>query len=361
MDCDVPAFEELSEWTASRGVGRDAYLELSALAGMVLTMSDDGCPALDPDGAWSGTCTTSDGYVLEGTAWYGTWGDGFESSSSLAADLTITATDWATGGVPTGTFSVSQSSTSGDGSSTRITAVWAFDDPGTFDLGTEGDVTSSRSAYEGDCGTTSRWGLVGRYQGCDLSLVTETDEYVADDGSTGRHEMAVGTWTASVVSYVCDSTVATIEGSTAFLDDAWVVVELTDADGDHCPVETCDCDDADPTVSPASHDTYGDGLDSDCDGSDRSAWSCNWWWSSQCGEAAPDTGGGDTDADTGVDTGEPADTDTAPPADTAAPEHTAAPPADTPTPDKGWGCGTPAPPTGGLLVALAALLRRRRR
>ena len=48
------------------------------------------------------------------------------------------------------------------------------------------------------------------------------------------------------------------------------VGEPEDADGDgYTTVD--DCDDTDPTVHPFAGDTYGDGVDSDCDGMDCEA------------------------------------------------------------------------------------------
>lgn len=53
----------------------------------------------------------------------------------------------------------------------------------------------------------------------------------------------------------------------------------TDVDGDGYGLADGDCDDADPTVSPGALETFGDGVDNDCDGTvDRTPWATVGTW-----------------------------------------------------------------------------------
>jgi hypothetical protein len=55
---------------------------------------------------------------------------------------------------------------------------------------------------------------------------------------------------------------------TVLKDDTGSIESGTDEDGDGYTAENGDCNDNDATVYPGAADTYGDGSDQNCDGTD---------------------------------------------------------------------------------------------
>lgn len=364
---DVPVtFEELREWRAEDGIPWDFRTEILDLKSEFLTSLEvAGCDVMTSKGAWWGPCTTRSGYVVDGEAQNDDLGTSFA--------VTVTATELADGSLPTGWITYDTYS-SYDGGSwghrySSFQLTWAFEDPAGSGLGDEGEVYSSTGAVYDECGDGESASLSANWQGCDIGISWDK-EALNDwpDPVLERESFALNGWSASVTTYACRSVVGVLDGRTAFLDDDWHEIARTDADGDLCAAEDCDCDDGDAAVSPNVLDLEGDGIDADCDGDDGSGWWCGGWdYGNRCDrdDGGPDDSGADDSGtdDSGDDSasGDSALGDTAPD-DTAVPDSAdtaSATPAPPPDPGCG-GCATPANPGAALLLALAALFRRRR-
>lgn len=278
---------------------------------------------------WFGGCETTTGYWIEvegvaGGAYDQVW---------LWWDLEIVATERADGSLPEGTFDLDMEGASAStgttyGMSRNWTATWSIDPTSSTVLRPEATLVYRWG--EGSLGgcATSTAGFETTEDGCAFAGESSTTNGVA------THALAGDDWRLDVGTSVCGSTLA----DDTFVDpDTWAAVARTDADGDGCAVEDCDCDDADPTVSPLVVDEPGDGVDADCDGRDD--------------DYERDCDGIDYTCTPSAQ--EDTDVDTAPPEDTAAAEDTDA--------DDGCGCGGPGAPSLLVTLVAAAFVRRRHR
>jgi len=66
--------------------------------------------------------------------------------------------------------------------------------------------------------------------------------------------------------------------------------DCSDDDGDGWTEAWGDCDDTDPSVHPGAADTAGDGVDSDCDGTDGQAPNDRTWTATDTGNPLPGDG-----------------------------------------------------------------------
>lgn len=104
----------------------------------------------------------------------------------------------------------------------------------------------------------------------DGSSVPGTADDALESTVDGTVVGALETWTCTVVADDGDALSEPVSASV-------VTGESCDLDGDGYDGGSCggpDCDDADPAIHPKAGDTYGDGIDHDCDGLDCEAtWS----------------------------------------------------------------------------------------
>lgn len=368
MDCSPPeTWAEIAEWRPDGGLPSDIHGALLSLGDDLVDAAAAGCPPLDTSAmpfTWSGSCETESGYALtsDGMSWSGSDGMNTEGGYTIVATFAPGAS--ADGSWPTGTITlaydmyVGGSDTFGSGRQ-GITATWTFEDAGATGLPLVGTFEGERrSSWGGGCGgDLSRFSGVG--DGCAFESEHGTAGYAGDEPDVvERHAVTVGDWSAEVRLRACGTREGTHDGARALLDDAWGLLPHTDADGDGCAVEDCDCDDADPTIRPGAEDPVGDGLDRDCNRRDEAA-------DGECPGVVPYCPDSAVLADTGPSATGPSDTgpsdtgdtgDTAATADAAADEASARPSAEAPR-----GCATTPHAGAGLIVAIAALARRRGR
>jgi hypothetical protein len=148
----------------------------------------------------------------------------------------------------------------GDDSDGQVSDVPELDTGGVGDLVCTIDTESFDE--DGDAITyTFEWDVDGTSY-TDATTTSETGDTVPYDDYDGNE-----TWTCTVTPNDGDE-----DGDSA--EASITTEELCDADGDGYDSEDCgglDCDDDDATVYPYAGDTYGDGVDGDCDGLDCEA------------------------------------------------------------------------------------------
>lgn len=343
MDCAAPdTFVDAAEWRAESGLPADLHDALLALDRALRDGVDTGCPTLNTDYmpfVYAGDCVTTNGYALtmDGIAWSGS--DPSWSEAGVRWSATLAATNAADGTWPTGTItfeSVDTSSGSGNygGSSQAVTASWELEDAGTTALPLSGALDGEQSGSWGGCGG-ERAAYTGRIDTCAFASDWQRSGYGWSQGVFETHTFAAGTWSAEVRHLTCGTREGVLGERRARLDEAWGELPRTDADGDGCAAEDCDCDDTDASIHPSADDPSDDGVDRDCIGGDAA-------WSDDCATVvAPCEGAA---ADTGAPGTSPVD-----------------PPEATPVADPGCGCGTSGPSgLAALLIAAAALFRRAR-
>ncbi len=349
--CTAPAtFADAAAWRADGTRLPGLEEDLLRLGEALLEGAEAGCPVVDESAVpfvWTGGCALPSGYALslDGTSWSG--GDYYYSEGGYAFAFTLVATDAADGTLPTGTFSLEVTNSAYyDASSQSLVAAWSLDEPGPTALPVTGTLSAEAGGSSGTgCGGETR-SYAGELDGCPFASSHATSAYTGEPDVRERHTVTVGDWSGDVRLRECGTREGLAPGLRERLDADWAALPFIDLDGDACAAEDCDCDDFDATIHPSAEDPVGDGLDRDCNGDDAAyPDDCPTVWT-ECAASAvlgpPDTG----------DTGAPDDTDEPAPVD---------PPAASDPSDEGCGCGsTPAAP-GGLLLAFAALLRRRRR
>lgn len=320
---DCPTVTTPAEASPYRRSDAGAAEALDGLEALAMAYWDEGCAweyTSEDDGyteAMTATCET-DAYTFRSSRRI--YADYYGASESTTLEVSVPEGEaWTSITLSTDGWEWASSGMTYGFESTRV-ATWAGAPDG---YPADGSLTLSTSSSQGDAPAdsvlvesptcTMRWGNTG---------VDTTQEYEGV-GFTPGGSVGVSRFFDPLVCDAFDP-VATVDGVVwgAVHDEDW-----TDdpADGDRDGYTgTCDCDDADPARNVYAVETADDGIDQDCDGSDR---------------VTEDTG------------------DTAPPEDTGDPADIAEDPGED-TEGCVTGAGTP---TGLAWIGAAALAWRARR